>query len=73
MEEVTNTVLSNTVSENTENIKVVEKWDDFDFDDSLLRSIYGHGFEKSESNSKNSDSSYYGKTRCNCSSAVGYG
>ena len=42
MEEVTNTVLSNTVSENTENIKVVEKWDDFDFDDSLLRSIYGH-------------------------------
>ena len=45
MEEVTNTVLSNTVSENTENIKVVENWDDFNFDDSLLRSIYGHGFE----------------------------
>ena len=28
MEEVTNTVLSNTVSENTENIKVVENWDE---------------------------------------------
>ena len=41
MEEV-----NNIVTDNTENIKIVENWDDFNFDESLLRSIYGHGFEK---------------------------
>ena len=40
MEEV-----NNIDADNAENIKIVENWDDFNFDESLLRSIYGHGFE----------------------------
>ena len=35
-----------TDSMENEEIKVISNWDDFDFDDNLLRGIYSHGFEK---------------------------
>jgi len=35
-----------TNSMENEEIKVISNWDDFDFDDNILRGIYSHGFEK---------------------------
>lgn len=38
--------VNNTVSEDVEQIKLIENWDEFDLDHSLLRGVYAYGFEK---------------------------